>query len=132
MSTMRNESNHLILSATSIVGTNVKTPSDEKVGKIEDLMLDTENGEIVYVVLAVDSGFLGMGSKYFALPWQSFQLDTVEEVAIVKGVNKEKLKDSPGFDKDNWPTHPQSDFIDSVYTHYGYEPYSSRRRNTVI
>ncbi len=131
MTNTRNESKHLILSATSIVGTDVKTPTDEIVGEIKDLMIDIESGEIVYAVLSVDSGFLGMGSKYFALPWQSFELDTVEEKAIVMGVDKEKLKNSPGFDKDHWPTHPQQDFIDSVYTHYGFEPYSTRRRSVV-
>ncbi len=125
---MNTQINNLILSASSIEGTIVRTPADEKVGDIKDIMLDTNTGEVVYAVLSVDTGFLNLGSKYFAIPWKALSFDTNQEEVVVFDVDKGKLENSPGFDKDNWPTSAQSDFIDEVHTYYGYEAYSNRER----
>ncbi|AWW33250.1 PRC-barrel domain containing protein [Echinicola strongylocentroti] len=116
---MRNEVNDLILSSSSLSGTTVKTPQDEKIGSIKDLMIETSTGHIAYVVLEVDTGFLNLGSKYFAIPWQALSLDNHQDEVIILDVNKESLEKSPGFDKDNWPTGPQYDFINKVNAYYG-------------
>ncbi|GAB3668522.1 hypothetical protein GCM10028791_43900 [Echinicola sediminis] len=118
---MRNEMNHLILSGSSIKGTKVKNLSDETIGKIKDLMIDTSSGDIAYAVLEVDTGFLNLGSKYFAIPWQALSLDNHQEEVILLDVNKKKLEESPGFDKDKWPSGPQFDFISQVHSYYGYK-----------
>ena len=114
--------NHLVLSASTINGTNVRNRAGEKLGDIKDIMMDTETGKVAYVVLSVDTGFLNLGSKYFAIPWKAIDFDTEDEVAIVD-VNKERLENSPGFDKDHWPAAPQTEFINKVHTYYGYDPY---------
>ncbi len=118
---MRNEKRHLILSADSIIGTKVKNPAAEDIGEIKEIMLDTATGEVAYAVLSVSTGFLNMGSKYFAVAWPAFSFDTAQEEVFVLDVSKEKLEKSPGFDKDNWPTNPDYGFIDSVYNYYGFE-----------
>ena len=123
---MKNQRNNLILSASSIEGTTVRTPADEKVGDIKDIMLDTHSGEVVYAVLSVDTGFLNLGNKYFAIPWQALTFDTAQEEVVIFDVNKEKLENAPGFDKDNWPSEPQPEFVDEVHSYYGYEAYSER------
>ena len=121
---MKDTLSHLVLSASTINGTTVKNTADEKLGEIKDIMLDTDTGRVAYVVLSVDTGFLNLGSKYFAIPWQAIAFDTVHEQVILKvDVNKEKLENSPGFDKDNWPAAPQTEFINKVHTYYGYDPY---------
>lgn len=119
---MKDTLSHLILSASSINGTNVRNAAGEKLGEIKDIMLDTETGKVAYAVLSVDTGFLNMGSKYFAIPWQAIDFDTIDEKVILN-VDKEKLENSPGFDKDNWPAAPQTEFINEVHTYYGYDPY---------
>ena len=117
---MRNEQNHLTLSSTSITGTTVRSTNDESIGEIKDLMIDTESGDVLYAVLSVNTGFLNMGSKYFAIPLEEFQFDTQREEAMLN-VTKEKLEQSPGFDKDNWPTSAQHEFVDQVHSYYGRE-----------
>jgi hypothetical protein len=47
-------------------------------------------------------GFLGIGTKLFAIPWNAMQLDT-ENHAWILDVSEERLRQAPGFDKDNWP-----------------------------
>jgi sporulation protein YlmC with PRC-barrel domain len=124
MQGIRNEiRNNLILSASTIKGTAVKNAAGEKLGEIKDIMLDTESGKVVYTVLSVDTGFLNLDSKYFAIPWAALEFDTAQEEVVIFNVNKERLKNSPGFDKDNWPTAPQTEFINEVHVYYGYDPY---------
>lgn len=105
-----------LLSSTSIVGTNVKNTFGESLGDIKDLMINPTNGEINYAVLSF-GGFLGMGDKYFAIPWTAFKADRINEEFVVS-VPKEKLENAPGFDKDNWPSEANSAYLDSVNTFY--------------
>ncbi len=119
---MSTTSNHLVLSSTSIEGTNVRNLADEKLGDIKDLMLDVDTGRIAYAVLSVNEGFLGIGSKYFAIPWKALRFDTDREIALLD-VNKEKLENAPGFDKDNWPSGPQHDFVNEAHSYFGYDSF---------
>lgn len=115
-----------LLSASTISGTNVKNTKGENVGQIEDLMIDWSHGSVGYAVLSF-GGFLGMGNKLFAIPLESFQFNTEDEDAdIILDIDKERLKDAPGFDKDNWPQHADSSFVGSVYSYYDIEPYWTR------
>lgn len=113
-----------VLSASSITGTNVKNAAGENLGDIKEVMIDTKNGTVAYAVLSF-GGFLGMGDKLFAMPWDAFEVDTENEELILN-VSKEKLENAPGFDKDNWPTTADRTYLTSVYTHYGYKPYWDR------
>lgn len=97
-----------LLSGTSIIGTDVKNHANEDLGNIKDLMIDTATGNVDYAVLSF-GGFLGMGDKYFAVPWASFTIDRKEEKFILD-IAKERLEEAPGFDKENWPDHASSYF----------------------
>lgn len=109
-----------ILSATSLNGTNVKNLKKENIGEIQDLMVNLETGKVEYAVLSF-GGFLGIGDKYFAVPIEVLQVSTKDR-EIMLDIDKERLKNAPGFDKDNWPSHADSKFTQSVYSHYGYKP----------
>jgi hypothetical protein len=67
-------------------------------------------------------GFLGMGDKYFAIPWNAFHFNLKENRAVLN-VDKKLLENAPGFDKDNWPNMVDSIWGTSIFKHYGYTPY---------
>ena len=113
-----------VLSASSINGTKVLNPMGDHLGSIEDLMLHTDSGDIAYAVLSF-GGFLGMGDKLFAIPWEALTIDT-EDHSIVLDVDKEKLERAPGFDKDDWPSTADSTWMRDLHRHYGLE-YEPRR-----
>jgi hypothetical protein len=46
-------------------------------------------------------------------------------MCLVLNVDKERLKDAPGFDKDKWPDFADSAFGRDVYKYYGHRPYWS-------
>lgn len=105
--------------ATELTGTNVQNLQGENIGKIQDMMIDTDTGEILYSVLSF-GGFMGIGDEYFAIPIEALVFS--EEDDLVKlDIDKETLKNAPGFNKENWPVQPKDDFINSVYDYYGYE-----------
>ena len=106
-----------LLSSTSITGTNVVNNLRENVGDIKDVMINLHDGTVDYVVLSV-GGFLGLGDKLFAVPLEAFDIDTTNE-RFVLDVDKERLKNAPCFDKDNWPATSDTQFRDRMYNHYG-------------
>ena len=110
-----------VLSSSTISSDRVKNAAGEDLGKIEDLMIDVNSGRIAYAVLSF-GGFLKLGNKLFAIPWQALQLDAVNKQFIL-GVDKSVLERAPGFDKDNWPDMADPSFGTNVYRHYGYKPY---------
>lgn len=112
-----------VLSATSIIGNKVMNDSGEQLGNIKELMIDLKDGQIAYAVLSF-GGFLGLGDKLFAIPWEALTIN-LEDHTITLDVDKEVLKDAPGFDKDHWPDNTQYEagWLLDIYEYYGYSPY---------
>jgi len=108
------------LSASTLKGTNVENLKGDKIGSIKDLMIDLENGHVLYAVIS-HGGFLGMGDDYFAVPMQALLFSERDGDVIKLDVDKETLENAPGFNKDTWPSTSSHDFTNSVYKHYGYE-----------
>ncbi|MCC2624787.1 MAG: PRC-barrel domain protein [Burkholderiales bacterium] len=97
---MKEHSTQVVRTA-DVISKTVIDNNNEKLGKVEELVLDKCSGEVRYAVLSF-GGFMGMGSDFYALPWQ--ELDYCpEEDAFKVSVPKDILKTAPGFDKDNWP-----------------------------
>jgi sporulation protein YlmC with PRC-barrel domain len=111
------------ISANSVIGDAVVNRQGESLGKIEDLVIDPLSARVDYAVLSF-GGFLGMGDKLFAVPLEALQLSR-EEKRFILDVEKERLKNAPGFDKDNWPDTSDRAFGTKVYSYYGYTPRSS-------
>lgn len=110
-----------VMSAGSLSGDQVKNDAGEDLGKIKDIMIDVRSGRIAYAVLSF-GGVLGVGSKLFALPWHILTLDE-DEKHFVLTVDKNTLKNAPGFDKDNWPDMADPAFGSKIYSYYGVRPY---------
>lgn len=110
-----------VLSANTIIGDSVVNRADEDLGEIDDLMIDLEGGRIRYAVLSF-GGFLGMGDKLFAVPLETLTLDAENE-QFVLDIDRERLKNAPGFDKDNWPDTTEQEWQTEVYEYYGATPY---------
>ncbi len=111
----------LVLSASTIIGDRVTNPQGDDLGSIHEVMLDVLHGRIAYAVLSF-GGFLGIGDKLFAIPWDMLTIDTANH-CFVLDVDKEKLEAAEGFDKDNWPSFADESFHEMTYGHWGRTPY---------
>ena len=117
-----NEYPHL-LQVTTLIGNKVLNPAGEQLGNLKELVLDLEDGHIAYAVLSF-GGFVGMGDKLFAIPWEALILNPKDHTFILD-VDKEVLRKAPGFDKDHWPDNAQYEagWLRDIYEYYGYSPY---------
>jgi sporulation protein YlmC with PRC-barrel domain len=114
-----------VLSASTVSGDKVRNAAGEDLGKIEDIMIDLQQGRVAYAVLSF-GGFLGMGSKLFAVPWSALTVDE-DRKEIILNVDKQTLENAPGFDKDNWPDMADPDWASQIHSHYGSRPYWEER-----
>jgi sporulation protein YlmC with PRC-barrel domain len=115
--------------ASKLIGADVENPSGQSLGDIKDIVLDPQTGQIAYAVLGF-GGFLGMGEKYFAIPWAALSAKEKRPGEIDKfvlNVDQEKLKNAPGFDKNNWPNMADRSWGQQVYAYYGVQPYWEHR-----
>ena len=109
------------MDAATLIGDKVVNAAGESLGEIEAIMLDVRSGRIAYAVLSF-GGFLGMGSKLFAIPWNALTLDAKEK-RFVLNVSKEKLENAEGFDKDHWPSMADMTWAVRVHEYYDVVPY---------
>jgi hypothetical protein len=86
--------------SSSVVGSSVKDLAGKDAGKVEDLLLD-HNGHVGYAVVSF-GGFLGVGDKLFAVPWDAVVFDRDKRIAYID-VKKETLERSPSFTSDKYP-----------------------------
>jgi sporulation protein YlmC with PRC-barrel domain len=117
----------LTLSASTISSTPVRNLAGEDLGKIEELMIDLATGRVAYAVLSF-GGFLGLGNKLFAIPWDGLSINTDlsednDDRVILLNIDKEMLEFAPGFDKEHWPDTGEHAWLTDVYEYYGYDPY---------
>lgn len=118
---IRDTKSTTVLSAGTLTGDTVRNSAGDDLGTLEEIVIDLDRGRVAYVVLA-SGGFLGLGGKFFALPWDIIKVDTDEKVVIVD-VEEDAIKNAPGFDKDNWPDLADLTWVEDVYRYYGREPY---------
>ncbi len=89
------------LTASSIISDKVWDKDGKHMGHIKDIMMDIRVGKIEYYVIEF-GGFLGIGEKFFAIPFNLLQVDPEHKVFRFLE-SKEILENAPGFDKHHWP-----------------------------
>jgi sporulation protein YlmC with PRC-barrel domain len=109
-----------LMGADTLIGDSVVNAADDDLGDIKEIMLDMQTGQVAYAVLSF-GGFLGMGDKLFAVPWQALHLDTVNK-RFVLDIDKERLQNAPGFDKDAWPDMADAQWAQHIHSFYGTDP----------
>lgn len=82
------------LRANNVIGMRVQGGQDEKIGKINDLVID-ESGQVSAAVISI-GGFLGIGDKVVAVPWQKVRFDGAEKSALLD-MTREELAGAPEF-----------------------------------
>lgn len=110
-----------LLRASSILGCGVENAAGESLGRIEDLVLDPLRGTVAYAILSLE-GFLGSGSKLFAVPLPALYYRG-EDAKFVLYADRDTLNRAPGFDRDHWPNLNDRLWAEEICAHYGCPPY---------
>jgi hypothetical protein len=90
------------LRASKIVGSSVYNDHDQKIGSIDDLVIGSDHS--LQAVLSV-GGFLGMGSKMVAVPFNKLDFGNTkgssDNRVVLPGSTKEDLTSMPDFQYTN-------------------------------
>src|SRR6476661_4963201 len=88
---------------TNFYKQNVYDPSDNKIGDVDDVLIDKE-GRITAMIIGV-GGFLGMGEKDVAVPFSALHAsEKNNKWYLVLNTTKDALKAAPGFTYDKTKT----------------------------
>jgi sporulation protein YlmC with PRC-barrel domain len=109
---------HDVISSEKVEGTTVYNVAGDKLGSIDDLMIDKRSGQVRYAVLEF-GGFLGMGTDRYPLPWNMLKYDTVKEGYVVP-LDKERLEQAPHYPDDDQPAYT-SEYGRKVNGYYGVD-----------
>ncbi|MES2207209.1 MAG: PRC-barrel domain-containing protein [Pseudomonadota bacterium] len=118
-----------LMGADTLIGDDVYNQYEEDLGDIKEIMIDVRTGRISYAVLSF-GGFLGLGEKLFAVPWNALKLD-YENKRFVLNIEKERLENAPGFDKDNWPNMADKTWENEIHNYYGTKPFADETYDNV-
>jgi hypothetical protein len=107
--------------ASKLIGTPVKNLQDEKLGKVENILVDLPSGRIVAVIVS-SGGFLGMGDELSPVPPTALRF-TTDRDTLQLDTSKELLSNAPHFKANQWPDFGQPNYAGGVYRAYKVEPY---------
>jgi sporulation protein YlmC with PRC-barrel domain len=107
--------------ASKVMDLSVKNLQDEKLGKVENLVVDLSAGRIVAVIVS-SGGFLGMGDELSAVPPTALRMNADRD-ALQLDTTKEALSSAPHFKANQWPEVGSPAYADGVYRAYQVEPY---------
>jgi sporulation protein YlmC with PRC-barrel domain len=94
-----------ILRARSLLQSRIMNPRGQRLGEIEEVVIDATAGEVAYVVLAFGE-FPQLKDKWFALSWQALQ-QSKGLGTFMLDVDARVLAEASGFNKDRWPQKAQ-------------------------
>lgn len=111
----RDETGHLIAS-NKVEGTAVYGRDGERLGDIYNFMVDKRSGHVEYAVMSY-GGFLGMGMRYYPLPWDMLTYDTRQGGYRVQ-LTERDLENAPSFDRNSEPRYDRG-YSGRVHDYYG-------------
>jgi len=112
--------NLMLHRATEINGMKVRNSANKELGTIKDIVIDVRPGFVKYAALSY-GGFLGLGDKLFAVPWDAMQHHhdaSSGDAYFVLDIDEATLKRSPGFDDSKWPDFANPQFEGKLDTFY--------------
>jgi sporulation protein YlmC with PRC-barrel domain len=94
-----------LIAAERVNGTTVYNMQGEKLGHVEDIMIDKVTGKAIYAVMSF-GGFLGMGEKQHPLPWSTLKYDQ-RQGGYVVDLDRKLLEGAPTYEGNDFRWTPE-------------------------
>ncbi|MCB1519910.1 MAG: PRC-barrel domain-containing protein [Hyphomicrobiaceae bacterium] len=107
--------------ATRVIGTDVYNANHQKIGEIEDIMLDKSSNNIMFAVISF-GGFLGIGEKYHPVPWSILDYEK-DAGGYVVGLSKDQLKAAPAHSLSDLAGGDGQRHLSDAFNYYKVPPY---------
>ena len=104
--------------ASKVKGTAVYNEAGEKIGTVEDVVLDKASNQIMFAALGF-GGVMGIGEKYYPIPWSLLQYNK-EKGGYVVPLNKERIEKAPAYELKDLTKHDGSlgSVREKTYSYY--------------
>jgi len=109
-------SSNPVISSDKVEGTSVYNSNGDKLGSIDDLMIDKRSGLVRYAALEF-GGFLGIGTDRYPIPWSMLKYDTTLDGYVVP-LGQDQLEKAPRYESSNEPVY-SDEYGRKVYDYYG-------------
>ncbi|PAY18857.1 photosystem reaction center subunit H [Rhodopirellula sp. SM50] len=114
---------------SQLMGYNIQNSQGESVGEIKDIVIDSRTGKVKYAAVTY-GGFIGLGNKLFAVPFEAFKVQVdpdeigdddvdADDYVLVLNVTQQQLEGQEGFDEDNWPDMADRQWARELDKRYG-------------
>ena len=107
-----------LIASNKVEGTPVYSRDRHRLGTIYNFMVDKISGQVEYAVLRY-GGFLGMGQRYYPLPWRVLTYDRDAGGYVIDMLARD-FEDAPSFDRDSEPEFDR-DYGRRVHSWYGLD-----------
>ncbi len=84
-----------LIASSKVAGTAVFNLKGERLGHVDEVMIDKQSGAVAYAVLAF-GGFLGFNDHHFPLPWSALRYDPAMDGYVVE-IDRDRLEHAPRF-----------------------------------
>jgi hypothetical protein len=112
-------SSHHLIAASRVEKTPVFNTSGERLGVIDDILIDKESGQSAYVLMSF-SGFLGLGERYYPLPWSTMRFD-VDLDGYVVALTRREIQD--GVFVDDKEVADEVQWREALHAFFSSEPF---------
>ena len=110
-----------LIEASKVQGTAVFNSKGEKLGSVDDVMIDKRSGNAAYAILSF-GGFLGIGSGYHPIPWSKLKYST-DMGGYVVDIDKTVLEGAPAYAAGAEPRWGDQTYEEGLHRYYGATPY---------
>lgn len=107
--------------ASELKGMGVKTPVNENLGKVDDIVVELPGGRVPFSLLSA-SGVAGASQALYPVPPNEFT-PGADRKNLITGLDIQKLLAAPRIPKDNLQQLSDPAFAASIYQYYGKQPY---------
>jgi sporulation protein YlmC with PRC-barrel domain len=100
--------------SSALMGSNIQTRTGGELAMVDDFVIDSSNGRVVFLVL---SDIRGRGDALVAVPFDTLSRDGG---VFVLDISDTRLASAPSFDEFGMVSRQ---WAEGVYTHFGEHPY---------
>jgi sporulation protein YlmC with PRC-barrel domain len=104
--------------ASKVKGTAVYNDAGDKIGTVEDVVLDKQSNQIMFAALGF-GGLFGIGEKYYPVPWSMLDYNE-DKGGYVVPLNKDSIQNAPAYDLKDLTKHDGSlgGIREKTYSYY--------------
>jgi sporulation protein YlmC with PRC-barrel domain len=110
-----------LIEASKVQGTDVYNPHGEKLGVVDDVMIDKRSGQAAYAIMSF-GGFLGLGGDFYPIPWKTLKFDSAIGGYVVD-IEPRVLEGAPAYAAGAEPQWGDRNYEENLHRYYGAPPY---------